>query len=61
MLLYDLNFRITSFDMIEPLPCVLFFPMYFLVLAEKTEGNFQILKLTPTLITEVAKILLHFL
>ena len=42
VLLYDIKFRITSFDMIKPLPCVLFFPMYFLVFTQKTEANFQI-------------------
>ena len=30
--------------MIESAPCVLFFPMYFLVLTQKTEANFQILQ-----------------
>ena len=44
MLLYDMKFRITSFDMIQSSPCVLFFPMYFLALSQKTEANFQILK-----------------
>ena len=42
MLLYDMKFRITSFDMIESSPCVLFFPMYFLVSTQKTEANFEI-------------------
>ena len=30
--------------MIESSLCVLFFPMYFLVLTQKTEANFQILQ-----------------
>ena len=47
VLLYDMKFRITSFDMIEPLSCVLFFPMYFLVLTQKTESNFHILQWHP--------------
>ena len=45
MLLYNMKFRIVLFDMIEPSPCVMFFPMYFLVSAQKTEANFQILQL----------------
>ena len=44
MLLYNMKLRITSFDMIEGLPCVLFFPMYFLVSTQKIEANFQILQ-----------------
>ena len=44
MLLYDMKFRITLFDMIQSSPCVLFFPRYFLVLTQKTEANFQILQ-----------------
>ena len=47
MLLFEMKFRITSFDMIESSSCVLFFPMYFLVLTQKTEANFQILQLNP--------------
>ena len=47
MLLFEMKFRITSFDMIESSSSVLFFPMYFLVLAQKTEANFQILQLNP--------------
>ena len=47
MLLYDMKFRITLFDMIKPSPCVLFFPMNFLVSNQKTEANFQILQLNP--------------
>ena len=31
MLSYDMKFRITSFNIIEPLPKALFFPMYLLV------------------------------
>ena len=47
MLSYDMKFRITLLDMIEPSSCVLFFPMYFVVSTQKTETNFQILKLNP--------------
>ena len=47
MLLYDMKFRITSLDMIEPSSCILFFTMYFLVSTQKTEVNFQILQLNP--------------
>ena len=62
MILYDMKFRITSFDMIEPSPCVLLFPMYFLVSTQKTEANFlKFFNGTPTSITDVTKILSHFL
>ena len=49
VLLYDKKFRITSFVMIKPSPCVLFFPMYFLVSTQKTEGNFQNFAIKPLL------------
>ena len=39
--------KITSFDMTEPSPCVLLFPMYFLVSSEKAEANLQILQWNP--------------
>ena len=45
MLLYDMKLKITSFDMTEPSPWVLLFPMYFLVSTQKTQANFQILQL----------------
>ena len=47
MLLYDMKFRITSFDMNEPPHCVLYFPMYFLLSTQKTETNFKILQSNP--------------
>ena len=42
MLPYDIKFRITLFDMTESLPCVLLFLMYFFVLTQIAETNFQI-------------------
>ena len=47
MLLYDMIFWITSFDMIEPSPCILLFPMYFLVLTQKPKAKFQTLQWYP--------------
>ena len=47
MLLYEMKFRITPLDMIEPSSCILFFLMYFLVSTQKTEANFQILQFNP--------------
>ena len=61
MLLYGMGFRITSFGKIDPSPCVLFFRMYFPVSTQKTKANFKILQLNPTSITDVTKILSHFL
>ena len=48
MLLYDMKFWITLFEMIEPSPCVFFFPMHFLVPTQKTEAKFQILQWNPS-------------
>ena len=68
VLLYDIKFRIILFDMIEPLPCILFFPVTFLVSTQKSKVSnsqiFQTFKFcswTSTLITEVAKMISHFL
>ena len=58
MLLYNMNFRITPFGMTEPSPCVLFFPMYYLVSIQKTKANLQTFQFhngTCTSITDVAK------
>ena len=41
LILYDVKFRITSFDTIELLRCVLFFPMHYLVLIHKKTANFR--------------------
>ena len=41
--------------MIEPLPCILFFPVYFLVKTQKTELN-KFYNGTPTLIIDITKI-----
>ena len=49
VLLYDMKLRIIWFDMMEPLPHILFFPMHFLVLRQKTEANLQILQWNPYL------------
>ena len=49
VLLHDMKFRITSFDMIESSPCILFLPMYFLVSTQKNKINFQILQWNPYL------------
>ena len=57
MLLSDMKFRMTLFDMIERLPCVLFFPMCFLVLRQKTEANSSF----AISIIYVEKTLSHFL
>ena len=68
VLLYDIKFRIILFDMIEPLPCILFFTVNFLVSTQKSKvSNFQIFQTfkfcswTSTLTTEVAKMISHFL
>ena len=58
MLLYNMNFRITSYGMTEPSPCVLFFPMYYLVSTQKTKANLQTFQFhngTCTSTTDVAK------
>ena len=58
VLLYDKKFRITSFVMIKPSPCVLFFPMYYLVSTQKTKANLQTFQFhngTCTSTTDVAK------
>ena len=39
-LLYDIKFRITLFEMIEPSPCLLFFLMFYLVLTQKAVTKF---------------------
>ena len=61
MLLYDMKFRITSFDMIELSLSVLLFPMYFVVSTrqKKPKQTFKFCNGTPTSITDVAKILSH--
>ena len=54
-----MKFRITSFHVIDPSPCVLFFPMYFLFPSIDTKKLKQTLKFCngiPTSITDVAKI-----
>ena len=63
MPLYDMKFRITLFDVTEISPCVLFFPMYFLVSTrrKKPKQTFKFCNGTPTSITDVTKILSHFL
>ena len=63
MLFYDIKFRI-MFNMIRPTPCVLFSPIYYLVWRQKTKERLKTLKFhngTPNSITDIAKILLHFL
>ena len=47
--LYDNGLRHERVNIIEPSPCVLFFPTYFLVSTQKTEANFQILQMNPLL------------
>ena len=49
MLLYDMKFKITLFDMIELPLFVLFFLIYFLISTQKSKANFQILQLNPLL------------
>ena len=41
LILYDVKFRITSFDTIELLRCVLFFPMHYLVLTQKNQQTLE--------------------
>ena len=55
MLLYDMKFRIALFGMIEPLPCILFFPIYFLVSTQhkKPKQTFKFCNGTPTSITDI--------
>ena len=42
-----MKFRITSFDMVESSPWVLFFLIYFLISTQETEANFPILQCNP--------------
>ena len=61
VLLYDLKFRLDSFDMFEPSLCIRFFPMYFLVSTQIQKQTFKLWIETLTLTTDAVKILLHFL
>ena len=49
MLSYNMKFRITSLDMIEPPSSILFFPMYFLVSTQKKQSKLSNFEIEPIL------------
>lgn len=58
---YYMKFRSNSFGMIELSLCIIFVPVYFLVLTQKLKQTFKFCNGTSTWITDVAELLLHFL
>ena len=55
VLLYDMKLRRNSFRLIELLPCILFFSMYFQVSTQKPKQTYKFCNGTPTSINDVAK------
>ena len=54
-------FILWEFEMTESLPCVMFFPMVYLVSTQKPKQSLNFSKGTPTSISGIAKIPLIFL
>ena len=61
VMLYGMKFRVTLFGRIEPSPCGSVLSTVFSGIDKKSKQTFKFFNGTPTSITGVAKILLHFL